>query len=312
MESQNEMYQKANKRFRLCDHPWLALLAVVLATVFSIILASNFYFMWLGLPDDKPVVQLAHAMTYHLITGFILAPFILRLPKGRRSFPQYLDDIGLTRFQPFLKLIALALSCYLILALSQAATSFIYRLVQGLPVNGNFVRRVFDLSGDLPPHSSGLLLSIPSMFEEVTFRGIILTVFLNAYSERRAIAFSAMGFGLIHLLNVASGREPVWVAGQVLWAFSIGRFYGYVFVKTRSLLPSTIVHYLGNVFVGSLSGYMQNIASVEIQALFGVVLSFGVVPTTLMILWTRYAVRWLQVQGASDRGLEQLQTALAR
>jgi hypothetical protein len=39
---------------------------------------------------------------------------------------------------------------------------------------------------------------------------------------------------------------------------------------------------------------MQSRASIEMQALFGVIFSLGVVPTTLMILWTRFFVaRWL-------------------
>ena len=105
----------------------------------------------------------------------------------------------------------------------------------------------------------------------------------------------------MHLLNLAMGRDLVWVIGQVIWAFTIGLFYGYVFVKTRSLLPSMIVHYLGNVFISSLAGYIQSRASIEIQALYGVVFSFGVVPVTLMILWARFFIsRWLP--GGGDTG----------
>jgi len=156
------------------------------------------------------------------------------------------------------------------------------------------VRQIFDLSGDLPPGSPRLLVSFPSIFEEVAFRGISLTVFLSKYSERKSIIFSSIGFGFIHLLNLAIGRELVWVMGQVFFAFTIGLFYGYVFVKTQSLLPSMIVHYLSNVFISSLTGYIQTRASIEVQALYHVIFSFGVVPTTLMILWTRFFLsRWL-------------------
>jgi membrane protease YdiL (CAAX protease family) len=105
----------------------------------------------------------------------------------------------------------------------------------------------------------------------------------------------------MHVLNLTMGRELVWVVGQVVWAFAIGLFYGHVFVRTHSLLPSMIVHYLSNVFIGSLTGYMQSRASIEIQVLYGVVFSLGVVPTALMILWTRFfSSRWLP--GGDDRG----------
>ena len=294
METLNNNIQTQKRKFRLYEHPWLSLLAVVVTTVVSIILASNLV-MWIGLSLSSPIGEFANAMTFHILTVFFFVPVVLRLPKGKRTFGQYLDDIGLTRVQPFARLVLLALSCYVILALSQAAASFVYRFSEGLPITGSFVRQVFDLSGDLPPGSSSLLVSFPSIFEEAVFRGIVLTVFLGRYSERKAIIFSALGFGLMHLLNLASGRELVWVLGQVVWAFILGLFYGYVFVRTRSLLPPMIVHYFGNVFIGSLTGYMQSRASIEMQALYGVIFSLGIIPTTLMILWTRFfSSRWLR------------------
>jgi membrane protease YdiL (CAAX protease family) len=294
MESPNNNIQTGKRKFRLYEHPWLSLLAVMVASVFSIALSGTVIFGWMRLPDYLPGVQFAQGMSYHILTVFILVPFVLRLPKGKRMFRQYLDDIGLSRMQPFIRLVLLALSCYVILALSQVAASVVYRLFEGLPINGSFVRQVFDLSRDLPPGSPSLLISIPSAFEEVAFRGIVLTVFLSKFSERKSILFSSLGFGLMHLLNLTNGRELVWVMGQVVWACILGLFYGYVFVRTRSLLPPMIVHYLGNVFISSLTGYMQARASIEVQVLYGILLSLGVLPTTLMILWIRFfASRWL-------------------
>jgi membrane protease YdiL (CAAX protease family) len=294
MESPNDNVQTKKGKFRLYEHPWLSLLAVMLTSVLSIGITGIVIFGLIGLPGDSPVVQFAQGMSYHILTIFILAPFVLRLPKGKRTFRQYLDDIGLSRMQPLVRLVLLALSCYVILALSQVAASFVYRLFEGLPITGSFVRQVFDLSGDLPPRSLSLLISFPSIFEEAVFRGIVLTVFLNKYSERQSIIFSSIGFGLIHALNLLNGADFVWTLGQIVWAFIIGLFYGYVFVRTRSLLPAMIVHYLGNVFIGSLVGYIQARASIEIQVVYGVIFSLGVVPVTLMILWTRFFTsRWL-------------------
>lgn len=294
MESQKSDIQTENRKFRLCEHPWLSLLAVMVISVLSMYLTGTVIFGLIGLSDDSPTIQFAQGISYHILTIFILVPFVLRLPKGKRTFRQYLDDIRLSRMQPLFRLVLLALSCYIILALSQATASLVYRLFEGQTINGGFIRQVFDLSGDLRPGSPSLLISIPSIFEEVVFRGIVLTVFLSRYSQRKSIIFSSFGFGLMHLLNLAMGRDLAWVIGQVIWTFMIGLFYGYVFVRTRSLLPSMIVHYLSNVFVGSLAGYMQSRASIEIQALYGVIFSFGVVPVPLMILWTRFfSSRWL-------------------
>ena len=155
----------------------------------------------------------------------------------------------------------------------------------------------FDSLKDLSSISQGAYISIPSIFEEIVFRGVILTVFLGKYSERKSIIFSSLGFGLWHLPGLLGGGDLVWTLGQVIWAFIIGLFYGYMFVKTRSLLPPMIVHYLSNVFIGSLVGYIQTRASVEVQVLYGVIFSLGIVPTTLMILWTRFFTSKGLVQG---------------
>jgi hypothetical protein len=165
-------------KFRLYQHPWLSLLAVMAVSIFSIYPTGPVIFGIIGLPDDLPVARFTQQLSFHILTGFVLAPFVLRLPKGKRTFRRYLDDIGLSRIQPFLPLLLLAFSCSLILALSQAAASVVYRFFEGYPITGSFIRQVLDLSSLHPSNSPDLLLALPSAFEEVAFRGIALTVFL--------------------------------------------------------------------------------------------------------------------------------------
>jgi membrane protease YdiL (CAAX protease family) len=294
MLSPRNNIQTEKRKFHLSEHPWLSLLTMIIAIIVSNTLSIIVLFALLGLSDDSPIGQFTLGISYNILTIFLFAPFVLRLPMGKRTFRQYLNDIGLTRVQPFFRLLLFALSCYAILALSQVAASFVYRLSEGLQIDGNFGRQIFDISKDLSPGSSSLFVSIPSAFEEVVFRGIVLTVFLNNYSKRKSIVFSSLGFGLMHMLNLVNGADFVWVMGQIVWAFIIGLFYGYAFVRTRSLLPVMIVHYLSNVFIGSLTGYLQASASLETQVLYGVTFSLGIVPTTLMILWTKFfSSKWL-------------------
>lgn len=94
----------------------------------------------------------------------------------------------------------------------------------------------------MPPKSMSLLYPVPLAFEEVGSRGVILTLFLASYSKRIAIIIAAVGFIVLHLLNLLGGREPVWVAGQVGWSFLIGLFYGYLFMRTTRLMPPMLVH----------------------------------------------------------------------
>lgn len=81
------------------------------------------------------------------------------------------------------------------------------------------------------------------------------------------------------LQDILAVADACGAARFALWGMSFGGKVG---------------RYLGNVFIGSLIGYMQSRASIETRALYGVIFSLGIVPTTLMILWTKFfASRWL-------------------
>jgi membrane protease YdiL (CAAX protease family) len=73
------------------------------------------------------------------------------------------------------------------------------------------------------------------ILEEVLFRGIILEGFLNRYKPQKAIFWSALLFGLFHM-------NP-W---QFIPAFITGLLLGYLYLKTRSILPVIFIHIIIN------------------------------------------------------------------
>lgn len=286
---QSAVDQPGRGKFELFEHSWAGLGVFVITWILVLMVFAVLIFGFLGLSSDSPMAGFVQSLLSHLLTLFIIVPYVIRLPKGKRTFIQYLDDIRLNKIQPLGRLLLLAVSCFLILAFCQVAGSLVFRLSRGLTITWEFIRlSVLDFSGDLPPRSPSLLVSFPSIFEEVAFRGVILTLFLSRYSEWKSILISAVAFGGMHVFNLVSGRELAWVLGQIVWASILGIFYGYLVIRTGSLLPAMIVHYLGNVFVGSLTGYIGDLASIQVQALYGIVFSFGLLPTSLMILWTRF------------------------
>lgn len=293
MKARSEKIQSDKKDFRFADHPWISLIVFMFFSVLSIVLTIIVYFDIFDLPPDSSAAYFIQSISYHILTLFVIVPFVLHLPRGKRTFREYLDDIKLSKFSPFNRLLALSLSCYLILALCQGTGTLVFRFFEGETITWAFIVSVFDISGDLPPGSPSLWVSFPSIFEEVAFRGVVLTVFLNKYSVRKSIMFSAAAFGLMHLLNLSSDYEFVWVMGQVGWSFILGIFYGYMFIKADSLWSPIIVHYLGNLFIGSFTAYIQNTATIETQVLYTLIFTLGIVPTTLMILWVRFfSKRW--------------------
>ncbi|MEA4827390.1 MAG: type II CAAX endopeptidase family protein [Clostridium sp.] len=78
---------------------------------------------------------------------------------------------------------------------------------------------------------------IAPIVEEVLCRGIILKGFLNNYSAKSAIIFSALIWGILHL--------NIW---QFVDAFLAGIFIGWIFLKTRSILACIWVHAVNNGF----------------------------------------------------------------
>ncbi len=274
-------------RFSLVEHPWLFLLVFIIATMVGQILVGLVLVSVFKLIGGAPITNFWCMLLGNLLLLFIIVPFVMGFPKRYHSYETYLSEIRLTNVKPLLGLILLGVSCFLILAICTISGVLIYRLTHGLPVNISIMRYSFILSNELPPPSSSWLYTLPSILEEVAFRGVILAIFLRFYNPPKAILFSALGFGAIHLGNIFSGGDPVWVAGQAVWAVILGLFYGYVTLKTNSLVPAMIVHYLSNLFVSALNVYIQTNATITEQVLYGIVFTLGAIPTFLMILWVR-------------------------
>jgi membrane protease YdiL (CAAX protease family) len=94
-----------------------------------------------------------------------------------------------------------------------------------------------------------LLLSIivtavlPAIFEEITDRGLTMRLFENVKEDRTKIIFMAVLFALAHQNIVQTGYT--FIGGLVL---------AYLAVKTKSILPGVIIHFMNNFF-SVLSGY---------------------------------------------------------
>ena len=75
---------------------------------------------------------------------------------------------------------------------------------------------------------------LPAIFEELYVRGAVLS-FSRKYSDKFAILVSAILFSLIHL-NIS----------QSVFAFLMGLLLATLVVKTKSIIPSMIIHFLNN------------------------------------------------------------------
>ena len=118
----------------------------------------------------------------------------------------------------------------------------------------------------------------------------MLTMLLTRFSGRKSILISAFIFGAVHFLNLLNpGSDVIWILATVVWATGSGILFGYLFLKTNSLLPSILLHWLinalGPVFLRGVDGYDLTWTLYK--------LIFSVVPSLLAVLWTHLLYqRW--------------------
>lgn len=106
---------------------------------------------------------------------------------------------------------------------------------------------------------------IAPLIEEMLFRGVILRAFLENYSVGNAVLLSSLLFALFHM-----------TVSQLPVAFIVGCFLGWLYVRTRSLWPSIMGHFLYNSFAmllwftyhssGSDEGFSPEFNSIFVMA----------------------------------------------
>lgn len=93
-------------------------------------------------------------------------------------------------------------------------------------------------------------------FEEIVFRGIILSLFLKQWNNNKkeiyfSVIFSSVLFGLIHLLNILSGNSIIEVLYQVIYASIIGIYFSVLLIRTNfNIIWCAILHSLYDIASG--------------------------------------------------------------
>lgn len=109
-----------------------------------------------------------------------------------------------------------------------------------IPMPESFKKSLMDFGSQTGIFAFLLLVIAAPILEELLFRGIILDGLLKKYSPLISILISSLLFGIVHL-------NP--------WSFIngliIGIFSGWVYFRTKSVLPSIIIHASAN-----LSGFL--------------------------------------------------------
>ena len=77
----------------------------------------------------------------------------------------------------------------------------------------------------------------PALWEEIIFRGIMITILLKRLSPRTAITIDGFLFGIFHIDSLT----------HIIYTFCFGITLAYLYVKTSNLIPCIIAHYVNNI-----------------------------------------------------------------
>lgn len=228
-------------------------------------------YVLLGLLETLPGTFIP-TLLYFLALGvlaLVLMPFVLGLPNGRKSLRDYCQDIRLLPMRPLGRNILLGL----LMAALTLSSIFLAALL-----TGHFV---FDWS--YVPALRWVRGLTRGIWEEVFFRGIILVLFMRIFSKRKAMFFAAFLFAMVHL-NPLHLSLPMGV--DVISIFFMGLLFTYLVLKTGSLLPAIVFHYIHDIFVlwvQNTPGADETLASALLYAFLWIALVIGAVLTKYIV-----------------------------
>lgn len=96
-----------------------------------------------------------------------------------------------------------------------------------------------------------LSMMLIGYIEEVIFRGFLFKGILERDETKKAVVFSAVTFGIGHIVNLFARQANLETVMQVFFAIAWGFIFTAVFYKSKSLLPCA----LGHGIVNSLDKY---------------------------------------------------------
>ena len=92
------------------------------------------------------------------------------------------------------------------------------------------------------------ILFVP-ITEEILFRGLILGALEITYGPVRAVVISSLFFGLWHLKNVFWLTHYQLIHQMLYTGLIFGPINAVLALKTRTIWPGVILHYLNNLAV---------------------------------------------------------------
>ena len=192
-------------------------------------------------------VLLAIALVRMIFAGVVVLavlPLILGLKRLRDWLPGYL--------RIDLKAVLLGALSFVVFCILAAVISLGIGIFRG-DLSVAFARPDLRPDPDVIGWGYFFLALVPGIWEELAFRGLILSKLQKRFSTTVSILLGAAFFSLFHFSNILT-QAPSQVTGGVVMAFFFGIAWGFMTIRSRSVIPAMLSHYLvdsiGQVFIG--------------------------------------------------------------
>jgi len=270
-------------------HTFLGTLSLLALMLGFLLLSAFVRTLLLFLVDSLPTIATLFINFFidfglMMMLWLVIVPRFLGLPNGEEHLKGYIKTIGIKSDGKLIRNILLGVGC--------SAIAFICRFITA-NIFGNYV---FDLDIIFGTPGSSvyfygwflfILMLIPGIWEEVSFRGVMMTLNMRKYSRTTVIIVVSLLFGLFHYFNLLGGSDLFATTLQVIWAAFFGFLLGYLFIKTKSLIPSIILHYLvntvGQLFVPVSFDSMINLSLFAVLGLGILPVGFGMILVKLVV-----------------------------
>lgn len=177
--------------------------------------------------------------------GFILAPPVL-LALILTSSPRTTLRLNLPPVRHLVLAIGLAIALNPVVGELGRAVEYLF------PVSNLIKEQLSHLVGAMPDFGTTVLLMalVPAICEETAFRGFILSGLAAGHRPRSAIFVSAFLFGFLHVL--------LSLFQQLFAATVLGLVLGLLAIRSKSLLPGIVFHFLNNFFAIGRGALLEN------------------------------------------------------
>lgn len=207
--------------------------------------------------------MVSRQISYSLIVGFIFLSVVVAFFGWRR-------ETGLTPIRSTKSLLILWLPALFILGFFSVA------LLIGLP-----------------PFQAFFFVAINTLLvgisEELAFRGILFSGARSAFSPVGAITLTSIIFGAVHVLNGITTGEWLGAAMQATAAAMSGLLFIAILIRTGSIIPAMIIHWLWDFGIFVLGNHGGPQAATADTTELGLMKVLGpvlfVLPNFIFALW---------------------------